>query len=67
MRKALSPSQNVTDEIGKLLRQQYDEVLREPVPDGLLALLDKLETGTTLFREDCNHSVARPLLRRTIC
>jgi len=29
--------------IGKALREQYEAVLAEPVPDAILALLDSLE------------------------
>lgn len=29
--------------IGKALRKQFDDILTEPVPDDLIALLDQLE------------------------
>ena len=51
MRRVLSPFPNVTDEVGELLRQHYDEVLHEPVPLRLLALLERLEMDGALLHE----------------
>ncbi|MBM3563583.1 MAG: hypothetical protein FJX15_10245 [Alphaproteobacteria bacterium] len=51
MCRVLSPSPSVTDEVSKLLRQKYDEVLREPLPDSLLALLKKLEMDTVALSD----------------
>jgi hypothetical protein len=41
-----------SDRFGELLRQTYDDVLREPLPGRLLDLLERLEKdGTLLFPE----------------
>lgn len=34
-----------TDWIGQELRKVYDEAVREPIPDKLKALLNRLQTG----------------------
>lgn len=63
MRRVRSPSQNVTDEVGKLLRQKYDEILHEPLPRRLLALLDKLEmdaTKTSFTRKCIKDATEKP-------
>lgn len=60
MRRALSPSQSVTDEVSKLLRQKYDEVLQEPLPDSLLALLKTLEIDTASLSDHDRPKKATP-------
>ena len=44
--KALSKPQ-VTDLIGQRLRNYYNEVADQPVPDRFLSLLDKLDEATS--------------------
>ncbi|HEY8125203.1 MAG TPA: NepR family anti-sigma factor [Methylocystis sp.] len=39
----------VGDEISELLRQTYDDVLREPLPDRLRDLLERLDRDRPLF------------------
>ncbi|MFO1125288.1 MAG: NepR family anti-sigma factor [Methylocystis sp.] len=60
MRRVLSPSPSVTDEVSKLLRQKYDEVLREPLPDSLLALLKKLEIDAVTLSDRDRPKKATP-------
>lgn len=57
IRTVQSPSQNVRDEIGNLLRQHYDEVLHEPLPQSLLALLERLDMDGAPFSEPADRSV----------
>lgn len=61
-----SPSQKVADEVGKQLREHYDEVLREPLPDNMLALLDKLEMGKPLHSDSSEPATPGLFLRRTM-
>lgn len=48
-RKAPSKSgdENLSKDIGKNLRQMYDDVLNEPVPDDFLALLQKADSNNS--------------------
>lgn len=39
-------------EIGKILRDGYDEVVKEPVPDKFLALLASLEASEKASQDD---------------
>ena len=43
MRRSPMYGQKVGDQIAELLRQTYDDVLREPLPDRLRDLLEGLE------------------------
>ncbi|MBG0795203.1 hypothetical protein IYY11_17760 [Methylocystis sp. H62] len=49
MRRSPMRDRKVGDEIGELLRQTYDDVLREPLPDRLRDLLEGLETDRPFF------------------
>lgn len=60
MRRVLSPSQHVMDDISKLLRKKYDEVLKEPLPDSLLALLEKLEVDAIALSDRERRKKATP-------
>lgn len=66
MSVVLSPSQKVADEVGKQLRERYDEVLREPLPEMMLALLDKLEMDKALRYEPTDPSTPGLFSRRTM-
>ncbi|WP_408631746.1 NepR family anti-sigma factor [Methylocystis borbori] len=61
-----SPSQKVADEVGKQLREHYDEVLREPLPEMMLALLDKLQMDKALHYESSDPSTPGLFSRRTM-
>lgn len=58
MRRPHVQDQKVGDQIGKLLRQTYDDVLREPLPDLLMDLLERLERETTPFAEEPGRAKA---------
>ncbi len=49
MRRSPMHDRKVGDDIGELLRQTYDDVLREPLPDRFRDLLEGLETDRPLF------------------
>lgn len=49
MRRSPMHDRKVGDDIGELLRQTYDDVLHEPLPDRLRDLLEGLETDRPLF------------------
>jgi hypothetical protein len=60
MRRPSLHNQKVGD-LGELLRQTYDDVLREPLPDRLRELIEKLEgDGTLFFREARATENGRP-------
>ena len=46
---ALAP--HVQEQIGRRLAAAYDEVLRQPVPERFLLLLDQLDQATTTMKE----------------
>jgi hypothetical protein len=46
---ALAP--HVQEQIGRRLSAAYDEVLRQPIPDRFLLLLDQLDQATTTMKE----------------
>src|SRR6202453_3496811 len=46
---ALAP--HVQEQIGRRLAAAYDEVLRQPVPERFLLLLDQLDEAATTMRE----------------
>jgi hypothetical protein len=52
MRRPSLHDQKVGDQLGELLRRTYDDVLREPLPDRLRDLIEKLESDRTLFFGD---------------
>jgi hypothetical protein len=52
MRRPSLHDQKVGDQLGELLRRTYDDVLREPLPDRLRDLIEKLEGDRTLFFGD---------------
>ena len=56
MRRSPMYGQKVGDEIAELLRQTYDDVLREPLPDRFRDLLEGLE----MDRLVANGSGERP-------
>lgn len=49
MRTPRLERQKVADQVGELLRQTYDDVLREPFPDRLRDLLERLESDKPMF------------------
>jgi hypothetical protein len=46
---ALAP--HVQEQIGRRLAAAYDEILRQPVPERFLLLLDQLDQATTTVKE----------------
>ena len=46
---ALAP--HVQEQIGRQLAAAYDEVLRQPIPERFLLLLDQLDQATTTIKE----------------
>ncbi|MCQ4189981.1 NepR family anti-sigma factor [Methylocystis suflitae] len=52
MRRPRLDRQKVADQVGELLRQTYDDVLREPFPDRLRDLLERLESDRPMFYRD---------------
>ena len=46
---ALAP--HVQEQIGRRLAAAYDEILRQPVPERFLLLLDQLDQATTTMKE----------------
>ncbi|MBG0799649.1 hypothetical protein IYX23_18440 [Methylocystis sp. L43] len=56
MRRSPMYGQKVGDEIAELLRQTYDDVLREPLPDRFRDLLEGLETDRALFLAEARAS-----------
>jgi hypothetical protein len=60
MRRPSLHNRKVGD-LGELLRQTYDDVLREPLPDRLRELIEKLESDKSLFfREPRATENSRP-------
>jgi hypothetical protein len=49
MRRSPMHGHKVGDQIGELLRQTYDHVLREPLPDRLRDLLEGLQMDNRPF------------------
>lgn len=49
MRRSPMYGQKVGDQIAELLRQTYDDVLREPLPDRFRDLLEGLEMDRLMF------------------
>ncbi|MBI5011753.1 hypothetical protein D1O30_08705 [Methylocystis hirsuta] len=49
MRRSPMYGQKVGDQIAELLRQRYDDVLREPLPDRFRDLLEGLEMDRPFF------------------
>ena len=49
MRRSPMYGQKVGDQIAELLRQTYDDVLREPLPDRFRDLLEGLEMDRPFF------------------
>ena len=43
------------DRIGKKLRDQFDEILNEPVPDRFVQLLNQLEAAEKKPSKDSDH------------
>ena len=46
---ALAP--HVQEQIGRRLAAAYDEILRQPVPERFLLLLDQLDQATTTMKD----------------
>jgi hypothetical protein len=46
MRSPLSRSNDIGEQIGKELRELYDDMLSQPVPDRFVELLNELEKGS---------------------